>query len=35
VTPHEGYIALGETPEQRAAAYCRVFEFELDEEDLK
>jgi len=35
VTPHDGYIALGETPEQRAAAYRRLFEFELDEEDLK
>ena len=35
VTPHDGYIALGETPEQRAAAYRRLFQFELDEEDLK
>jgi putative transposase len=35
VTPHDGYVALGETPEQRAAAYRRLFQFELDEEDLK
>ncbi len=35
VTPHDGYIALGETPEQRAAAYRRLLEFKLDEEDLK
>ena len=35
VTPHDGYVALGETPEQRAAAYRCLFQFELDEEDLK
>jgi hypothetical protein len=35
VTPHDGYIALGETPEPRAAAYRRLFQFELDEEHLK
>ena len=35
VTPHDGYNALGETPEQRAAAYRRLFQFELDEEVLK
>jgi putative transposase len=34
VTPHDGYVALGETPEQRAAAYRRLFQFDLDEEDL-
>jgi hypothetical protein len=27
--------ALGETPEQRAATYRRLFQFELDEEDLQ
>jgi len=35
VTPHDGYVALGETPEQRAAAYRRLFQFELDEEEMK
>lgn len=35
VTPHDGYVALGETPEQRAAAYRRLFQSDLDEEDLK
>ena len=35
MTPHDSYDALGETPEQRAAAYRRLFQFELDEEVLK
>ena len=35
VTPHVGYVALGETPERRAAAYRRLFQIELDEEELK
>ena len=35
VTPHDGYVALGETPEQRAAEYRRLFQSELDEAALK
>jgi putative transposase len=35
LTPHDGYVALGETPEHRAAAYRRFLEFEMDEGDLK
>ena len=27
-------MGLGETPEQRASAYCRSFRFELDPADL-
>ena len=35
VTPHECYIALGETKERRAAAYRQLFQFQLDEKDLQ
>lgn len=35
VTPHECYVALGETKERRAAAYRELFQFQLDEKDLQ
>ena len=35
IVPHQEYIGLGETPEQRAAAYRRSFRFELDPADLR
>jgi len=35
VTQHDCYLALGETPEHRAAAYRELFNFEPDEEELK
>ena len=34
IVPHQEYMGLGETPEQRASAYCRTFRFELDPADL-
>lgn len=34
VTPHEEYLALGETPEERAEVYRRLFRFELDDLDV-
>lgn len=34
VTQHDCYVALGESPEQRAAAYRGLFRFEPDEEEL-
>lgn len=35
VTQHDCYVALGESPEQRAAAYRELFRFEPDQEELK
>jgi putative transposase len=35
VTPHDGYSALGETPEQRAAAYRQLCQIGVEEEVLK
>jgi len=35
ITPHEEYLALGETPDQQAAAYRRSFQCELDAADLR
>src|SRR5688572_15642597 len=35
VVPHDEYLGLGDTPEQRAAAYRESFRFELDPADLR
>lgn len=35
VRPHEEYLALGETLEERAEVYRRSFRFELDTLDLQ
>ena len=35
VTPHEEYLALGETSEERGEVYRRSFRFELDDVDLQ
>jgi putative transposase len=35
ITPHAEYLALGETPEERAEVYRRLFRFELDNLDLQ
>lgn len=35
IVPHQEYIGLGETPEQRASVYRRSFQFELDPADLR
>jgi REP-associated tyrosine transposase len=35
IVPHQEYIGLGETPEQRAFAYRRSCRFELDATDLR
>jgi putative transposase len=35
LTPHGAYLALGERPEQRAEAYRRLVQCELNDEDLK
>lgn len=35
IAPHEEYLGLGETPELRAAAYRRSFQFEMDPADLR
>jgi putative transposase len=34
LNPHQEYLGLGDTPEQRAAAYRRSFRYELDPFDL-
>jgi putative transposase len=35
LTPHECYVALGETAERRSAAYRQLFQSELDERELQ
>jgi putative transposase len=35
IVPHQEYIGLGETPQQRASVYRRSFRFELDPADLR
>lgn len=35
IAPHQEYLALGDTPEERVAAYRRSFGFELDAADLR
>lgn len=35
IVPHQEYVGLGDTPEERAAAYRRSFRFELDPADLR
>ena len=34
LTPHPEYLSLGFHPHQRAAAYARLFEGQIDEQDL-
>ncbi len=34
IRPHDCYVGLGETPEQRATAYRQLFQYQLDEKDL-
>lgn len=35
IVPHQEYVGLGESPQQRASAYRRSFRFELDPADLR